>query len=95
MEIIEPSWHYTVDNTEIWQSIPINENYGTLVMDKQWEIVGRFLLKFVAKIQMEIMHNRKKMQHILAARLLYECSLPSDAIRMHRDWSGKTVHIIL
>ena len=82
------SWHYTVDNTEIWQSIPINEN--------SWHAGDGQAMGNCGSVSIEICENSdgnyaqaERNAAYLAARLLYECGLPSDAIRMHRDWSGK------
>lgn len=82
------SWHYTVDNTEIWQSIPINEN--------SWHAGDGQAMGNCGSVSIEICENSdgnyaqaERNAAYLVARLLYECGLPSDAIRMHRDWSGK------
>jgi len=82
------SWHYTVDNKEIYQSMPINEvayhaGDGTNIGN-------------AATIAIEICENSdgnyaiaEKNAAYLTARLLYENNLDAGAIRQHKDWSGK------
>ena len=82
------SWHYTVDNKEIYQSIPMNEvayhaGDGTNIGNG-------------ATIAIEICENAdgnyaiaEKNAAYLTARLLYENNLPATAVRQHKDWSGK------
>ena len=82
------SWHYTVDNNEIYQSMPMNE-IGFHAGDG-------LLLGNAATIGIEICENSdgnyakaEKNAAYLTAQILYENGLPSDAVRMHHDWSGK------
>lgn len=82
------SWHYTVDNNEIYQSMPMNE-VGYHAGDGQ-------MMGNAATIGIEICENSdgnyakaEKNAAYLTAQLLYENGLPSDAVRMHKDWSGK------
>lgn len=82
------SWHYTVDNNEIFQSMPMNE-VGFHAGDG-------LLLGNGATIGIEICENSdgnyaqaEKNAAYLTAQILYENGLPSDAVRMHHDWSGK------
>lgn len=82
------SWHYTVDNKKIYQSIPMNET--------GWHAGDGFLMGNIATIGIEICENvdgnyaqAEKNAVYLTARLLYENGLPSDALRLHKDWSGK------
>ncbi|MDQ0362804.1 N-acetylmuramoyl-L-alanine amidase [Breznakia pachnodae] len=82
------SWHYTVDNKEIYQSVPMNEvayhaGDGTNIGNS-------------ATIAIEICENSdgnyataEKNAAYLTARLLYENNLPATAVRQHKDWSGK------
>lgn len=82
------SWHYTVDNKEIYQSMPMNEvayhaGDGTNIGNG-------------ATIAIEICENAdgnyaqaEQNAARLTARLLYENGLPANAVRQHKDWSGK------
>lgn len=82
------SWHYTVDNNEIYQSIPMNEvayhaGDGTMIGNS-------------TSIGIEICENSdgnyaqaERNAAYLTARILYENGLPANAVRMHKDWSGK------
>ncbi|MDD8048624.1 MAG: N-acetylmuramoyl-L-alanine amidase [Thomasclavelia sp.] len=85
----QASWHFTVDNTQIWQSIPMNEvayhagdgsmqgNMNTIAIEICENSDGNYR-------QAEV--NAAK----LTAKILWMNNLPSNAVRMHRDWSGKT-----
>lgn len=82
------SWHFTVDNKEIYQSMPMNE-IG-------WHAGDGLLMGNVGTIGIEICENSdgnyatgEKTATMLTARILYENGLPADAVRMHHDWSGK------
>lgn len=82
------SWHYTVDNTQIYQSMPMNE--------AGWHAGDGLLAGNASTIGIEICENAdgnyakaERNAAYLTAQLLYENGLPSDAIRLHRDWSGK------
>lgn len=82
------SWHYTVDNTQIYQSMPMNE--------VGWHAGDGLLAGNASTIGVEICENAdgnyaqaERNAAYLTAQLLYENGLPSDAIRLHRDWSGK------
>lgn len=82
------SWHYTVDNNEIYQSMPMNE-VGYHAGDGQ--NIGNS-----STIGIEICENSdgnyaqaERNAAYLTAQILYENGLPADAVRMHKDWSGK------
>ena len=82
------SWHFTVDNKEIYQSMPMNE-IG-------WHAGDGLLMGNVGTIGIEICENSdgnyaagEKTAALLTARILYENGLSSDAVRLHHDWSGK------
>lgn len=82
------SWHYTVDNNEIWQSIPMNEN--------AWHAGDSNAMGNIGTVAIEICENSdgnyaraERNAAYLTARILYENNLPSTAVRTHRDWSGK------
>lgn len=82
------SWHFTVDNKSIYQSMPMNE--------VGWHAGDGFYNGNGASIGIEICENAdgnyaqgEKNAAYLAAHILYANGLPSDAIRMHYDWSGK------
>lgn len=82
------SWHFTVDNLEIWQSLPMNES--------GYHAGDGFGMGNTATIAIEICENAdgnyrqaEENAAILTAYLLSANNLPADAIRYHRDWSGK------
>lgn len=82
------SWHYTVDNNEIYQSIPMDEI--------SYHAGDGVSMGNGATISIEICENSdgnysvaEKNAALLTARLLYENNLPADAVKMHKDWSGK------
>ena len=82
------SWHYTVDQSSIYQSIPMNE--------VGWHAGDGELTGNSSTVAIEICENSDgnyaKSEHnaaLLTARILYENKLSSDAVRLHRDWSGK------
>ena len=84
----EVSWHYTVDNNEIYQSMPMNE---VAYHAGDGQNIGNS-----ATIGIEICENSdgnyaqaEKNAAYLTAQILYENGMPSDAVRMHKDWSGK------
>lgn len=82
------SWHFTVDNNEIWQSIPMNES--------AYHAGDGYGMGNTSTIAIEIAENAdgnyqeaEKNAAVLTAYLLKENGLSTDAIRMHKDWSGK------
>lgn len=82
------SWHYTVDNNEIYQSLPMNE-----IGYHAGDVYG---LGNASTIAIEICENMdgnyaqaEKNAVYLTAQLLWENNLPADAIKRHYDWSGK------
>lgn len=82
------SWHFTVDNKEIYQSMPMDE--------VGWHAGDGLLMGNIATIGIEICENSdgnyatgEKTAALLTARILYENGLSADAVRMHHDWSGK------
>lgn len=86
----ELSWHYTVDDHEIWHHLPDNEtafHAGDHMEDKGGNKNG---------IGVEMCVNadgdyEKTLQNaqLLAAQLLYEYDLDIDALKKHQDFSGK------
>lgn len=89
------SWHYTVDNKQIYQSMPMNEvgyhagdglnmgNIGTIGIEICENADGNYA-------------QAERNAAYLTARILFENNLPSDRVRMHKDWSGKNcAHNIL
>ena len=86
----ELSWHYTVDDHEIWHHLPDNEtafHAGDHMEDKGGNKNG---------IGVEMCVNadgdyEKTLQNaqLLAAQLLYEYNLDIDALKKHQDFSGK------
>lgn len=82
------SWHFTVDNYEIWQSLPMNEvgyhagdgygmgNNSTIALEICENADGNY-------------RQAEENAAVLTAYLLSINDLPADAIRMHQDWSGK------
>lgn len=82
------SWHYTVDDHEIYQSMPMNE--------VGYHAGDGLMMGNAGTIGIEICENAdgnyaqaEKNAAYLAARILYENNLPSDRLRLHYDWSGK------
>lgn len=82
------SWHYTVDNKQIYQSMPMNE--------VAYHAGDGLNLGNIATIGIEICENAdgnyaqaERNAAYLTARILFENNLPSDRVRMHKDWSGK------
>ena len=86
----ELSWHYTVDDHEIWHHLPDNEtafHAGDHMEDKGGNKNG---------IGVEMCVNadgdyEKTLQNaqLLATQLLYEYDLDIDALKKHQDFSGK------
>lgn len=86
----ELSWHYTVDDHEIWHHLPDNEtafHAGDHMEDKGGNKNG---------IGVEMCVNadgdyEKTLQNaqMLAAQLLFEYDLDIDALKKHQDFSGK------
>lgn len=82
------SWHFTVDNTSIYQSMPMDEvayhagdvlntgNGSTIAIEICENADGNYAVA-------------EKNAAYLTAQILYENGLPADAVKMHKDWSGK------
>lgn len=82
------SWHYTVDNNEIYQSMPLNEigfHAGDGLNIGNGATIGIEICENVDGNYAQAERNAA----YLTAHILYENNLPSDAVRMHKDWSGK------
>lgn len=82
------SWHYTVDQSSIYQSMPINE--------VAWHAGDGGLMGNSSTVAIEICENSDgnyaKSEYnaaLLTARILYDNKLPSNAVKLHKDWSGK------
>lgn len=82
------SWHFQVDDHSIYQSIPMDE--------VAWH-AGDGSMQGNTTIGIEICENSdgnyakaEKNAAYLTAQILFELGLPKNAIRMHKDWSGKT-----
>lgn len=82
------SWHFQVDDHSIYQSIPMDEVV--------WH-AGDGSMQGNTTIGIEICENSdgnyakaEKNAAYLTAQILFELGLPKNAIRMHKDWSGKT-----
>lgn len=82
------SWHYTVDNHCIYQSLPLNQQAG--------HAGDGVMPGNSASIAIEICVNSddhlymaEKNAAKLAAALLKQYNLSVDQLRMHHDWSGK------
>lgn len=85
---VTTSWHFTVDNKEIWQSVPMNE--------VAYHAGDGYGMGNDSTIAIEICENKdgnyaqaEKNAVKLTARILYDNGLPATAIKMHKDWSGK------
>ncbi len=84
----EASWHYTVDQLEIWQSF---EDHQACWHASDGNGSGN-----MASIGIEICNNSKEgfVQACdnaawLVAQLLHKHNLPIDRVKQHFDWSGK------
>lgn len=82
------SWHYTVDDHSIYQSLPLNQQAGHA---GDGSMPGN-----AASIAIEICVNSDGNLYIaeknaakLAACILKQYDLSVDQLRMHHDWSGK------
>ena len=82
------SWHFQVDDHSIYQSIPMDE--------VAWH-AGDGSMQGNTTIGIEICENSdgnyakaEKNAAYLTAQILFELGLPKNAIKMHKDWSGKT-----
>lgn len=82
------SWHYTVDDKEVWQSIPEKE--------VAWHAGDGRGAGNMSSIAIEICVNRdgnftqaKKLAAQLAAELLNKYNLPISRLVQHNKWSGK------
>ena len=86
----ELSWHYTVDDTEIWHHLPDDET-AYHAGDRMEEGGGN---KNGIGVEMCVNADgdyEKTLQNAqkLAASLLYAYELPIQALRKHEDFSGK------
>ncbi|MDO4174033.1 MAG: N-acetylmuramoyl-L-alanine amidase [Eubacteriales bacterium] len=86
----QKSWHYTVDDTEIWHHLPNNE-VGYHAGDTSWKEGGNR-----NGIGIELCVNQggnfdRTMQNAaqLTAYLLRQYGLDIDAVKKHQDFSGK------
>lgn len=82
------SWHYTVDDHSIYQSLPLNQQAG--------HAGDGVMPGNSASIAIEICVNSdghlyaaEKNAAKLAAAILKQYHLSVDQLRMHHDWSGK------
>lgn len=82
------SWHYSVDESSIYQSIPLNE--------VAYHSGDGLSLGNASTISIEIAENSdgnyvqaELNAAYLTARILYDNNLPANAVKSHRDWSGK------
>lgn len=86
----EVSWHYVVDENEIIQAIPDNE--------EAWHCGSRNGNRFSIGIEIcESGDRRKTLERAAAftAMKLRELGLDTDAVVRHMDWSGKDCPRIL
>lgn len=89
------SWHFSVDGTETYQQIPIDE--------VAWHAGDGVKLGNGHTVAIEIAHENYGQNYVaaennaihLTAQLLYELGLPKNAIKMHRDWNGKTCPFVI
>lgn len=83
------SWHFNVDDHEIWQSMPTNE--------VAWHAGDGYGPGNMSSIGVEICHmtdatafrNAVGLAAGLTAQLLHEFRLPLGTVKQHHDWSGK------
>lgn len=86
----QKSWHYTVDDTEIWHHLPNNE-VGYHAGDTSWKEggnrngIGIELCVNQGGDFDQTMHNAAQ----LTAYLLRQYHLDMDAVKKHQDFSGK------
>lgn len=90
----QSSWHFTVDDHEIIQSVPINEvayhagdglsagNGDSIAIEICENVDGDFDMA---------LHNTAK----LVANLLIDLNLTINDVKMHRDWSGKNCPAVI
>lgn len=84
------SWHYTVDEHEIWHHLPDDEtafHAGDNMDDKGGNKNG-IGIEMCVNADGDYEQTLKNTQK-LAATLLYEYDLPIDALKKHEDFSGK------
>ncbi len=84
----QSSWHFSVDDHEIWQSVPMDE--------MAYHSGDGAAMGNAATIGIEICENSDgnyRQAEInaakLTARILHAQGLPANAIRQHNDWNGK------
>ncbi|RDY27398.1 hypothetical protein CHL78_009280 [Romboutsia weinsteinii] len=82
------SWHFTADDKEIYQSLPMNEigyHAGDGSGPGNRSSIGIEICENSDGNYMAAEENGAK----LAAQLLHELNLPVSSLRMHKDFSGK------
>lgn len=82
------SWHFSVDDKSIYQSLPLDESgyhAGDGILAGNATTIGIEICEHIP----ELYPQAEKNAALLAAHLLWYLDLSSDAIRMHKDWSGK------
>lgn len=82
------SWHFTVDDKSVYQSMPMNE--------VGWHAGDGLSNGNGSSIGIEICENEdgnyakaERNAALLVAQILYENNLPPTAVKRHADWSGK------
>ena len=82
------SWHYTVDNHCIYQSLPLNQQAGH-AGDGVMPGNGASIAIEICVNSDGHLYMAEKNAAKLAAALLKQYNLSVDQLRMHHDWSGK------
>ena len=86
----QKSWHYTVDDTEIWHHLPDNE-VGYHAGDRMTPGGGNQCgigIELCVNAGGNFDHTMRNAAQ-LTAYLLLKYDLPLDAVKQHRDFSGK------
>lgn len=97
------SWHFTVDDTQIFQHIPIYEvawhagdgtkPKGVWTKDEHILLGGgnMFGVGIETCVNEGVNYNKvmRKTAKLIGAKLLIDCNLTIDAVKQHYDFSGK------
>ncbi|AWC30894.1 hypothetical protein CG478_019120 [Bacillus cytotoxicus] len=83
------SWHFTVDDKEIYQHLPLNENGwhagdGTNGTGNRQSIGIEIAVNQDGNYEKAVENARK-----LTAYLMQELNIPLDNVKKHQHWSGK------
>lgn len=82
------SWHFTVDDHSIFQSLPMSE-IAYHAGDGMGMGNGRTVAIEICENADGNYAKAEQNAALLTARILFELGLPADAVKQHHDWSGK------